>query len=125
MTRPAERSEANATTSSAGKARSRITPSIVLPTAPVAPTTPTLMAPPECGPASRDHRPVVALGILAADRVLAERERRVEVAHRPLDVGLAHDAGDLDGRGRDHLDVDAGVAEHREGLGRDARVALH
>ena len=43
IVRPAERSEANGTTSSAGKPRSRITPSIVEPTAPVAPTTATLM----------------------------------------------------------------------------------
>ena len=38
---PAERSEANGTTSEAGKARSASTSSRVEPTAPVAPTTPT------------------------------------------------------------------------------------
>ena len=41
IVRPTERSDANATTSSAGNERSRITPSIVEPTAPVAPTTAT------------------------------------------------------------------------------------
>ena len=40
--RPAERSEANATSSSTGKLRSASTSRIVLPTAPVAPRTPTL-----------------------------------------------------------------------------------
>ena len=44
IARPAERSEANATTSSAGNERSRSTPSIVEPTAPVAPTTATRIA---------------------------------------------------------------------------------
>ena len=44
--RPAERSEAKATTSPAGNARSRMMPSIVEPTAPVAPTTATPSEPP-------------------------------------------------------------------------------
>ena len=36
-----------------------------------------------------------------------------------------HDAGDLDRRGGDHLDVDVLVAERGEHLGGDARVRLH
>ena len=40
--RPAERSDANGTTSDAGNPRSASTPRIVEPTAPVAPSTPTL-----------------------------------------------------------------------------------
>ncbi len=43
IARPSERPEANGTTSSAGNERSRITPRMVEPTAPVAPTTATLM----------------------------------------------------------------------------------
>src|SRR5215208_5411320 len=39
-------------------------------------------------------------------------------------VGL-HDAGDLDRRGGDHLDVDVLVAEGAEHLGGDARMRLH
>src|SRR3954452_176127 len=95
MLRPALRSEANGTISSAGNARSRITPRIVEPTAPVAPTTATRM--------SAHHRPVVAARVLAPDRVGAQPERRVQVAHRARHVLLAHDAGDLDRRGGDHL----------------------
>ncbi len=41
IVRPAERSDANGTTSVAGKPRSRMMPSMVEPTAPVAPTTAT------------------------------------------------------------------------------------
>src|SRR5215217_3504531 len=98
MVLPADRSDANGTISSAGNERSRMTPRIVLPTAPVAPTTATRM--------SAHPRSVVAPHVLG-------------------DVGSAHDARDLDrGRG-DHLDVDAGVAQDAEGLGGDARVRLH
>ena len=61
--RPAERSDANGTTSSAGKPRSRITPRIVEPTAPVAPTTATRI-----GLARATTGPVVARHVLAADR---------------------------------------------------------
>jgi len=45
ISRPAERSEANGTTSEAGNPRSASTPRIVDPTAPVAPRTPTLYPP--------------------------------------------------------------------------------
>src|SRR4051794_14161026 len=112
ISRPTERSEANATTSSAGKPRSRITPSIVEPTAPVAPTTATRT--------SGHHRPICYPRVLGLNTVLPQPERRVQLAHRGGHVLLADHARDLDGRGGDHLDVDSGVAEHREGLGRNA-----
>src|SRR3954469_14036174 len=114
MRRPAERSDANGTISSAGKPRSRITPRIVLPTAPVAPTTATRT--------SAHHRPVPPARVLAPDRVLAQLERGVQVTHGPRHVLLAHDARDLDRRGGDHLDVHAGVAQHGERLRGDAGV---
>ena len=41
------------------------------------------------------------------------------------DLLAAHDAGDLDRRGGDHLDVDALAAEGGEHLGGDAGVRLH
>src|SRR3954451_3138556 len=116
ITRPALRSDANGTISSAGNERSRITPRMVEPTAPVAPTTATRM--------SAHHRPVVAARVLAADRVVAEVEGGVQVAHRARHVLLAHDARDLDRRGGDHLDVHSGVADHGEGLGGHARMTL-
>src|SRR5436305_12199929 len=100
ISRPTERSEANATTSSAGKPRSRITPSIVEPTAPVAPTTATRT--------SGHHRPVGHRRVLVAHGVVAQLERRVELPHRVRHVLLADHARDLDGRRGDHLDVDAG-----------------
>src|SRR5436305_879330 len=115
--RPTERSDANATTSSAGNARSRITPSMVEPTAPVAPTTATRT--------SGHHRPISHRRVLALHAVLSETERGVEPPNRGRHVRLANHARDLDRGGGDHLDVDAGVAEHRERLGRDAGMALH
>src|SRR5215212_333790 len=116
--RPAERSEAKGTTSSAGNERSRSTPSIVDPTAPVAPTTATRIW--------LGHlRGMHARHVLGQHGVRAELERGVQLAHRVLHVLLAHDAGDLDRRGGDHLDVHAGIAEDGEGLGGHAGVALH
>src|SRR5919107_1815620 len=116
--RPAERSDANGTTSSAGNERSRRTPSMVEPTAQVAPTSATRIA--------LGHlRAVHAGDVLGEHRVGAELERRVEPADGVGHVLLAHHARDLDRGGGDHLDVHAGVAEHREGLGGDARMALH
>src|SRR3954447_15415459 len=85
--RPAERSEANGTTSSAGNERACSTSSIVDPTAPVAPTTATRMA--------LGHlRAVDARDVLGQDRVGVELERRVQLAHGVGHMLLAHDAGD-------------------------------
>src|SRR5688500_18779893 len=112
--RPAERSEAKGTISSAGKVRSRSTSSIVEPTAPVAPTTATRMA--------LGHlRAVHARHVLGQHGVGPELERRVQPAHRVGHVLLAHDARDLDRRGGDHLDVHARLAQHGEGLRGNAR----
>src|SRR5215203_1787495 len=118
MLRPAERSEANGTTSSAGNERSRRTSSIVAPTAPVAPTTATRTG-------LRHLRAVHARHVLGKHGVGAQLECRVQLPHGVGDMLLAHNARDLDRGGGDHLDVHAGVAEHGEGLGRDARMALH
>src|SRR5215211_1962143 len=84
--RPAERSEANGTTSSAGNERSRSTSSIVDPTAPVAPTTATRIG--LC-----HLRPVHARHVLGQHGVGAELERSVQLPHGLLHVLLAHDAG--------------------------------
>src|SRR5215207_5180774 len=116
--RPAERSEANGTTSSAGNERSRSTSSIVDPTAPVAPTTATRIG-------LRHLRAVHARNVLGQHGVGAELERGVQLPHGLLHVLLAHDAGDLDRRGGDHLDVHAGVTQHGEGLRCHTRMALH
>src|SRR3954471_3863923 len=92
--RPAERSDANGTTSSAGKARSLRTSSMVEPTAPVAPTTATLIV--------LGHlRAVDARDVLGKHRVGAELEGGVELAHGVSHVLLAHDTRDLDRRGGD------------------------
>src|ERR671910_1765316 len=117
MPRPAERSEANGTTSSAGNERSRRTSSIVAPTAPVAPTTATRTL--------RHLRAVHARHVLGQHGVGAELERGVQLPHGLLHVLLAHDAGDLDRRGGDHLDVHPGFTQHGEGLGGHTRMALH
>src|SRR5215207_4319866 len=118
MLRPAERSEANGTTSSAGNERSRRTSSIVAPTAPVAPTTATRTG-------LRHLRAVHARHVLGQHGVRAELERGVQLPHGLLHVLLAHDAGDLDRRGGDHLDVHPGFTQHGEGLGGHTRMALH
>ena len=44
---------------------------------------------------------------------------------RPSDAVAGDDAGDLDRRGRDHLDVDALAREHGEHLRRDTGVGAH
>src|ERR687898_900282 len=116
--RPAERSEAKGTTSSAGKERPRSTSSIVEPTAPVAPTTATRIA-------LRHLRAVHARHVFGEHGVGPQLERRVQLAHRVGNVLLAHDARDLDRRRGDHLDVHARLAEDSEGLGGHARMALH
>src|SRR5687767_13054659 len=73
--RPADRSEANGTTSSAGNERSWSTSSMVEPTAPVAPTTATRIA--------LGHlRAVHARDVLGQDGVRAELERGVELLDR-------------------------------------------
>src|SRR4051812_14376163 len=87
ISRPTERSDANATTSPAGKPRSRITPSMVEPTAPVAPTTATRT--------SGHHRPICYPRVLGTHAVLSEPERRVQLAHRGGHVILADHARDL------------------------------
>ena len=46
-------------------------------------------------------------------------------AHSLVDVLLVDDAGDLDGRGADHVQVDAEVGQRLEHLGGDAGVAAH
>src|SRR5947208_1839066 len=84
---PADREEAKARTCS--KPRSRRIRMVMLPTAPVAPTT-----------AIRTSRTDPLLGV--------EAELVVDRLHRPLDVGGADDAGDTDRGGRDDLDVDPG-----------------
>src|SRR5207248_2224739 len=93
ISRPRERSDANATTSSAGKRRSRITPSMVEPTAPVAPTTATRM--------SGHHRPIGYARVLRLYAAVAQVECAVQLTHGRRHVLLADHAGDLDGRGRD------------------------
>ena len=108
--RPSARTR-TARSRSAGKPRSRMTPSMVEPTAPVAPTTATLTAGPP-----HDLRPVHPGHVLGLHRVPAELEGRVQPAHRGLHVLLAHDAGDLDRRGGDHLDVHARVSQDRRAL---------
>src|SRR5918994_1649110 len=96
--RPAERADANARTSS--QPRSRRSCSVIVPTAPVAPTTPMR------GP-------------------LAKLERLVQRAHGTVDVRTRHVAGDLDRRRAHDWSLDSRALERRERLGRDARMALH
>src|SRR5262249_30768432 len=87
---PAERSVANSSRSSRGKARSSSTRVIWLPTAPVAPTTATRIS----GPLGSDGRR------------LAQIELGMDGAHRAIGVLRANDARDPDRGGGDHLDVD-------------------
>src|SRR5215216_3620238 len=81
MLRPAERSEAKGTTSSAGKERSRRMPSMVDPTA--------------TRTGLRHLRAVNARHVLGQHGVGAKLERGVQLAHRLLHVLLAHDTRDL------------------------------
>src|SRR5215210_2500000 len=118
MLRPADRSEANGTSSSAGNERSRNTSSMVDPTAPVAPTTATRIGLRHLGAVHARH-------VLGQHGIGTELERGVQLPHGLLHVLLAHDTGDLDRRGGDHLYVHACVTEHGEGLGGHTRMALH
>src|ERR1700722_19537453 len=54
-----------------------------------------------------------------------ELEGAVQRAHRALDVLARDHARDLDRRGRDHVDVDALLGEHREHARGDAGVRAH
>src|SRR5687768_13006539 len=94
---PAERAEAK--TRTCPYPRSRSSSSVIVPTAPVAPTTPM--------------------------RGSAKVEGLVEGLHGPVDIGARHVASDLDRRGRDDRRLDPGRLERGERLGRDAGVALH
>src|SRR5262245_35242148 len=58
-------------------------------------------------------------------RQFAEAEGVVEQHHGPLGVALEDDAADPDGRGRDHLDVDARLGEGLEHGRGHAGVRLH
>ena len=63
--------------------------------------------------------------VLGADRVVAELEGLVQGLDGVGDAVGGDDAGDLDRRGGDHLDVDPFVAEDLEDLGGDAGVRAH
>ena len=63
--------------------------------------------------------------VLGPDRVGAQLEGLVQGVDRVGDAVGGDDAGDLDRRGGDHLDVDPLAAEHLEDLGGDARVRAH
>src|SRR5437763_9055532 len=96
---PAERADAKAATSAAGKPRSASTSSTTGPTAPVAPTTATR--------GLRTHRSVgrhLELGL----------EGVVQRGDRLADPGAVDHAGDLDRRGRDHAHGDPAVGQHLE-----------
>src|SRR5690606_25558464 len=54
-----------------------------------------------------------------------EVERRVQDLDGVFHLGLLDHAGDADGRGGDHLDVDVVVGQDLEHLGRHPRVGLH
>src|SRR5438132_7679217 len=101
---PVDRAEASARTRS--NPRSRRRRSVTPPTAPVAPTT-----------AIRGSGTDALLGVAA--------EAVVHRLHRPLDLARTHDAGNPDGRSRDDLDVDVGLAESLEHVGGDTWMALH
>src|SRR5437762_11941187 len=107
---PAERADANATTSEAGKPRSTRIESTSGPTAPVAPTTATR---------GLDMRGT------APGQLQLVRECSVQRLHG-LGHLLARDhARDLDRRCRDHAHVDAVFGQRLEHPCRDAGVALH
>ena len=114
IVRPAERSEANGTTS-VGRERAQraAARSRSVPTAPVAPTTATLMM--------RTPRTDALPGSCRRPTARRPRAARARLGH----AVAADDAGDLDGRRGDHLDVDALAAERREHLRGDARMRLH
>ena len=103
---PAERADANGTTSAAGNPRSWSTSSTIGPTAPVAPTTATR---------GLRIRPLPSASVSSASK--ASWRRR----HGLGDPVAADDARDLDRRRRDHPHVDPEVGEHLEHLRGDAR----
>ena len=114
---PAERSDANGTISSAGKPRSLSLASMTVP---------------DGAGGAHDGDAVLAHttgsfpnGCSALMSSVAELERRVQRAHGVVELVGADDAGDLDRRRGDHLDVDAALAERGEDLGGDARVRAH
>src|SRR5215216_3226913 len=78
----------------------------MVPTAPVAPTTP-------------------ISGMLAFGARLGQLESIVQRPDRALDVVARNVEGDLDRRRRDEVRLDTEIGERAEGLGRDAGVALH
>ena len=130
---PAERSEANGTTSAAGKSRSASTPRIVDPTSAGGAQHPDSVAvaahPPRMtGTAQPDRlvgigaRPVGSSGRTAS---APSSKAWCSALHRVGDAVGGDHAGDLDRRGGDHLDVDPLAAEHLEDLGGDAGVGAH
>ena len=119
-TRPAR------STRSAGNSRCSSTLSISRPTAPVAPATATTgragiglsqAIVPQPPPARRRH--------LGRDLVVLEPERRVQRPDRRRHLVRGDHARDADRRGRDHVEVHAGVGERPEHLRRDSRMRLH
>src|SRR6266540_3258618 len=101
---PAERSDANARTSS--KPRSARSSSVTVPTAPVAPTTPSLDMP-------------------SFGARVGQLEGLVERADRALDVLARNVERDLDRRRRHELGLDAELSQRPKGACCDAGVALH
>src|SRR6266508_3612764 len=101
---PAERSDANARTSS--KPRSARSSSVTVPTAPVAPTTPSLAMP-------------------SFGARVGQLEGLVERADRALDVLARNVERDLDRRRRHELGLDAELSQRPKGACCDAGVALH
>src|SRR5690606_19806642 len=108
---PAERADAKKRIEAIGKSRSTSSSRITAPTWPVAPTrarfTPRAMSAP---------RPAVDDGFA----VRVQLEGGVHGAHRVRELVRAGDDRDPDLRGRDHLDVDPGVAQRAEELRGDA-----
>src|SRR4051812_37594368 len=116
---PAERSEAKGTSSATGNPRSTSTSRIVVPTSPVAPSTPTLYP----SPFKTASRVSGRGGGLLFLHVQVEG-----VVQGPYRIGHAiggDNARDFDRRGGDHLDVDPLGAEHLEDPRGDARVGAH
>src|SRR5439155_18835379 len=101
---PADRAEASARTRP--YPRSRRSLSVTPPPAPVAPTT-----------------AIRGSGTDALLRIAAEAI--VHRLHGTIDLGRPYDARDTDRRGRDDLDVDAGLAQRLEHVRGDAWMALH
>src|SRR6185503_4702959 len=107
---PAERAEANGTTSEAGKPRWARIESTSGPTAPVAPTT--------ASRRSDTDLPPLRLGQLLL-------ELAVQGRHRLLDLLAGDHARHLDRRRGDHAHVDAVLGQDLEHAGGDTGMALH